>query len=211
MAMSIEPLRAVRDHLSEVVDRVELQHERVPITRNVQAAGVLISPEDLAQLEETLSVLSDEGALADIREADQAYARGDVPARCGCGSSPAVSELSGYEIVLTPPARRALTDRLPEAVASAVIELVTTALVQQPRRVGKPLRGDLAGVWAARRGTYLCCTAQESSSAKSSSCEPNIVGMSTGRSSRSAGWVATHFARLSDAQPAALAARRQTA
>lgn len=71
-------MRAIRDHLSEVVDRVELQHERVTITRKGRAAAVLISPEDLAELEETLSVLSDETALADIREADQAYARGDV-------------------------------------------------------------------------------------------------------------------------------------
>jgi PHD/YefM family antitoxin component YafN of YafNO toxin-antitoxin module len=39
---------------------------------------VLISPEDLAQLEETIDVLSDPAALADIREADAAYARGDV-------------------------------------------------------------------------------------------------------------------------------------
>jgi antitoxin YefM len=76
--MSIEPLRAVRDHLSEVVDRVEHHHERVTITRNGHAAAVLISPEDLAELEETLSVLADSEALADIREADQAYARGDV-------------------------------------------------------------------------------------------------------------------------------------
>ncbi len=59
-----------------------------------------------------------------------------------------------YELVLTPPARRALTTRLPEAVAAAVIDFLTAALVEQPRRVGKSLRGDLAGVWAARRGTY---------------------------------------------------------
>lgn len=38
----------------------------------------MISPEDLAQLEETLSVLRDPEALRDIREADAAYARGDV-------------------------------------------------------------------------------------------------------------------------------------
>lgn len=76
--MSLQPLRDVRDHLSEVVDRVETQHERVTITRNGRAAAVLISPEDLAELEETLSVLSDPDALADIREADQAYANGDV-------------------------------------------------------------------------------------------------------------------------------------
>jgi mRNA-degrading endonuclease RelE of RelBE toxin-antitoxin system len=65
-----------------------------------------------------------------------------------------VSEGEPYELVLAPPARRALTDQLPEAVAAAVIEFLTTALVQQPRRVGRPLRADLAGLWSARRGTY---------------------------------------------------------
>jgi prevent-host-death family protein len=78
VAMTAEPLRSVRDHLSEVVDRVEREHERVVITRNGHDAAVIISPEDLAQLEETLSVLSDPEALHDIREADAAYAEGDV-------------------------------------------------------------------------------------------------------------------------------------
>lgn len=61
---------------------------------------------------------------------------------------------SAYELVLTPPARRAITDQLPEAVATAVISFMTTALIADPHRVGKPLRGDLAGIWSARRGTY---------------------------------------------------------
>lgn len=74
--MATESLRSVRNHLSEVVDRVE--HERVVITRNGRDAAVIISPEDLAQLEETLCVLTDREALQDIREADAAYARGDV-------------------------------------------------------------------------------------------------------------------------------------
>jgi antitoxin YefM len=73
-----EPLRSVRDHLSEIVDRVEREHDRVVITRNGREAAVLVSAADLAELEETLSVLSDAEALADIREADAAYARDDV-------------------------------------------------------------------------------------------------------------------------------------
>jgi mRNA interferase RelE/StbE len=63
-------------------------------------------------------------------------------------------DASDYELVLTPPARRALTAKLPEPVAAAVIDFLTTALVRQPHRVGKPLRDDLTGVWSARRGTY---------------------------------------------------------
>jgi len=78
VAVSIEPLRSVRDHLSEFVDRVEHQHERIVLTRNGRAAAVLVSLEDLAELEETIEVLADPQALADVREADEAYARGDV-------------------------------------------------------------------------------------------------------------------------------------
>ena len=40
--------------------------------------AVILSPKDLAQLQETIDVLSDSQALADIREADATYARDDV-------------------------------------------------------------------------------------------------------------------------------------
>ena len=59
-----------------------------------------------------------------------------------------------YDLVVTPPASRALSDQLPEPVAAAVIEFLTTTLVGAQMRVGKPLRGQLAGIWSARRGTY---------------------------------------------------------
>lgn len=59
-----------------------------------------------------------------------------------------------YELVVTGPAARALATRLPEPVAAAVVEFITSALLRDPRRVGKPLRDDLAGIWSARRGTY---------------------------------------------------------
>lgn len=59
-----------------------------------------------------------------------------------------------YELVVARPAARALADELPEAVAVAVIGFITGSLLDEPRRVGRELRRELAGVWAARRGTY---------------------------------------------------------
>jgi len=78
VAMSTESLREARDHFSEVVDRVEHEHDRVTVTRNGRPAAVILSPDDLAQCEETLEILSDPDALADIREADAAHRTGDV-------------------------------------------------------------------------------------------------------------------------------------
>ena len=59
-----------------------------------------------------------------------------------------------YEIVVTAPAARAIREFLPEAVAFAVIDLITGPLLDNPRRIGAPLRDELEGVWSARRGTY---------------------------------------------------------
>ncbi|HXY45629.1 MAG TPA: type II toxin-antitoxin system Phd/YefM family antitoxin [Acidimicrobiales bacterium] len=72
------PLAEARNRLSELVAEVEKTHARVTITKHGHPAVVLISPEDLASLEETLDILSDPEALADIREAEAEYARGDV-------------------------------------------------------------------------------------------------------------------------------------
>jgi len=77
-----------------MVERVERHHERVTVTRNGREAAVLISPDDLAALEETIDVLSDPQALADIRDADAAYARGDVGSRRRLGTQPAPCHLS---------------------------------------------------------------------------------------------------------------------
>jgi mRNA-degrading endonuclease RelE of RelBE toxin-antitoxin system len=65
-----------------------------------------------------------------------------------------VSADEPFELVVTPPAARALQDQLPEPVAAAVIEFLTTTVITEPSRVGQPLRGELAGIWSARRGTY---------------------------------------------------------
>lgn len=52
------------------------------------------------------------------------------------------------------PARRALSETLPEAVAAAAFEFCTGALADSPTRVGRRLGPPLAGYFSARRGTY---------------------------------------------------------
>lgn len=71
-------LSAAKAHLSELVDRVEGEHERVVVTRNGRPAAVLISPDDLEGLEETLAALSDPGLMQRIRAGETAAAAGDV-------------------------------------------------------------------------------------------------------------------------------------
>lgn len=59
-----------------------------------------------------------------------------------------------YSIFLSPRARRALDVDLPEAVAAACAEFIFGPLAENPHRVGKPLRDELAGSYAARRGEF---------------------------------------------------------
>lgn len=57
-----------------------------------------------------------------------------------------------WQLRVMPPARRQI-DRLPIAVAGAVIETLD-AIAANPRRLGKPLHFELEGCWSARRGPY---------------------------------------------------------
>jgi antitoxin YefM len=70
-------LSSVKARLSELVDRVQGQHDRVVVTRNGRPAAVLISQDDLEGLEETLAVMSDPALLAQVRESEQALAEGE--------------------------------------------------------------------------------------------------------------------------------------
>lgn len=63
-------LADVKAHLSEIVDLVESQHERVVITRKGRPAAVILSPEDLTSLEESLELLSTPGVLDEIEAAE---------------------------------------------------------------------------------------------------------------------------------------------
>ena len=54
----------VKAHLSELVGRVSSQHDRVTVTVHGRPSAVLVSPDDLAAMEETIAVLSDAKLLA---------------------------------------------------------------------------------------------------------------------------------------------------
>ena len=71
------PLSEVKARLSEMVDRVSQTQDRIIVTRNGRPAAVLISPDELASLEETLDLLSDPGTLEQLREARTAIDSGD--------------------------------------------------------------------------------------------------------------------------------------
>lgn len=76
--MSTESLAKVKARLSEIIDRVEQQHERVVVTRRGREAAVILSIDDLRSLEETIAVLSDPATMRRLREADAAIAAGDI-------------------------------------------------------------------------------------------------------------------------------------
>ncbi|MGH9102650.1 MAG: type II toxin-antitoxin system Phd/YefM family antitoxin [Acidimicrobiales bacterium] len=60
------PFSEVKAHLSELAERVEREHERILVTRNGRPSFVLVSPEDLDALEETLDILRDPGLTASL-------------------------------------------------------------------------------------------------------------------------------------------------
>jgi PHD/YefM family antitoxin component YafN of YafNO toxin-antitoxin module len=52
-------------------------HDRIVVTRNGRPAAVMISPDDLASLEDTLELLSDPDAMRELTEAKRAADTGD--------------------------------------------------------------------------------------------------------------------------------------
>ena len=65
-----------------------------------------------------------------------------------------MSDEEPYALIISPTARRQLSERLPEAVAFAAHEFVVGPLLTNPRRLGKRLQPPLDDRHSARRGTY---------------------------------------------------------
>jgi prevent-host-death family protein len=74
---SILPLAEVKSHLSELVGRVNTQHERVTVTVHGRPSAVLLAVEDLESLEETIAVLSDAETMRRLTDSDAELARGE--------------------------------------------------------------------------------------------------------------------------------------
>jgi antitoxin YefM len=72
------PFSEVKAHLSEVADRVEREHDRIVVTRNGRPSFVLLSPDDLESLEETLAILQDDELMESLRTSRRQAATGDT-------------------------------------------------------------------------------------------------------------------------------------
>lgn len=76
--MRSDTLASVKARFSAVVDEVHGTHERVTVTRNGQPVAVIVSPDDLASMEETIALLSDPTELAAVAEGESDIAAGRV-------------------------------------------------------------------------------------------------------------------------------------
>ena len=72
------PFPDAKAHLSELAERVEREHERILVTRNGRPSFVLVSPDDLASLEETLDILRDSELVASLARSRVEAARGET-------------------------------------------------------------------------------------------------------------------------------------
>lgn len=72
----IVPFTEAKAHLSDLVDRVVGEHQRITLTRNGRPAAVLINPDELASIEETLDIVSDPELMKSLRRSLRQAERG---------------------------------------------------------------------------------------------------------------------------------------
>ncbi len=72
----VMPFSEATAHLSELAERVELEHARFLVTRNGRPSFVLVSPDDLDALEETLDILRDRELVASLKRSQEEAAQG---------------------------------------------------------------------------------------------------------------------------------------
>ena len=61
--------------------------------------------------------------------------------------------MSTWQLIVAASAERKL-GQLPEKFAAAIVEFMLGPLLENPRKVGRPLQRELLGLYSARRGSY---------------------------------------------------------
>jgi antitoxin YefM len=76
--METIPITEAKARIAELADRVAREHDHFTITRNGRADVMLISVAEYESMQETLDILSDEEALADLRQSSEDFAASDT-------------------------------------------------------------------------------------------------------------------------------------
>lgn len=70
------PFTEAKSHLSELMDRVAREHDRITVTKNGHPVAVLVSPDDLEGLEETIEILQDKEFMRGLKRSLRESAEG---------------------------------------------------------------------------------------------------------------------------------------
>lgn len=74
--METIPIMEAKARIAELADRVAREHDHFAITRNGRADVMLISVAEYESMRETLDLLSDDEAIADLRQSREDFASG---------------------------------------------------------------------------------------------------------------------------------------
>lgn len=76
--METIPITEAKARIAELADRVAREHDHFTITRNGRADVMLISVAEYESMQETIDLLSDSEALADLRQSREDFATGQA-------------------------------------------------------------------------------------------------------------------------------------
>lgn len=77
MAMETITITEAKNRFTEIADRAAAEHDHFTVTRNGRPHVMVVSVTEWDELQETIAVLSDAQARADLIESDEAAQRGD--------------------------------------------------------------------------------------------------------------------------------------
>ena len=78
VVMETIPITEAKARIAELADRVAREHDHFTLTRNGRADVMLISVAEYESMQETLDILGDQDAVADLRQSREDFAAGDT-------------------------------------------------------------------------------------------------------------------------------------